>query len=120
MDRVRQALRPSTKHGCVAGKKQHASHAPQQVRFSGTRRVRPPKTHKELKTLAHMISDNHIDAIKQLQDELKRLSGRVIIEDHKQAQKSELMRYIQSFSLNPAIIKQELIDDASSSSSSSE
>ena len=115
MDRVRLALRPSTKHNVGKG-------TVSRVTASATRRVKPIKSHDELKRLANCTKANTSNAILELQNELKRMSGRVVDRDHKQEQNSEIMRYIRSFSLNPQVIINEMIENGEwcDSTSSSE
>lgn len=70
------------------------------------------KTFDELKVLANQTEQNIINAITQLKQQLQRMDGRVILEDHDRKgidKHSNMSYHYTQYSLDPNIIKMELV-----------
>ncbi len=67
-----------------------------------------PKSHEELKALAEKTKENTNSALQELKDELKRMAGKVVDKDHVQGEGSGVVAGASEYSLDPAVLAQQL------------
>lgn len=80
------------------------------------KKEKPQMTHAQLKELAEKTQQNTDNAIQELEDEMKRINGKILVKDHRP---SEFTSSSNDYTLDPNLLMSKFDDDDDDDSSSS-